>query len=252
MGTSISAIIQVTTPSAGVPPGQITNLSATNITTTAVSLSWSAPSTGDPPITYLPQYAPAGPNPVWVSFPPPVSGTTATITGLTPNTAYQFQVVASNNTASTPSNTATATTLSVAPGAPTGLAVQGTPTQTSVALTWTAPTVGTPPLVYQALYRTPPGSGNFIGGPTSSSTSVNVTGLSPATAYDFEVVASNAAGTGPASAPLSNVMTATGIAVPTAPSNLASSDITSSGATISWSASTGAGPITYILQYRPH
>jgi hypothetical protein len=85
-----------------------------------------------------------------------------------------------------------------APGQVTGLAV-GTATQTSIALTWSVPGGGAPSS-YTVQSRL---SGTTTW--TTASTSViatafTVTGLAAATAYDFEVFAVNAAGTGAASA----------------------------------------------------
>lgn len=252
MGTSTSAIIQVTTPAAGVAPGPPTGVGVTNVTSTSAQVSWTAPTVGDQPISYQVQYALQSSTPTWINFSTPITTTSEVVTGLQPVTAYMFQVLAENATATTASASVSATTLALLPSAPTNLAVSGTPNATDVALTWTAPTSGTPPFTYQVNYRSPSGSGPFTTGPTFSTNSGDVTGLSPATSYDFEVAAINAAGTGPFSTILSNVTTAASSSVPTAPQNPTVGTVTSNSIQVSWTASNGTQPINYTLQYRPH
>lgn len=94
------------------------------------------------------------------------------------------------------------TPVGTVPGIPTGLAV-GTITPSSVALSWGAPTSGTPPFTgYSVIYATS-SSGPWTTFGTSSSTSAVVTGLSPATLYYFAVAAINSIGTGPYTSPVS-------------------------------------------------
>ncbi|MFF7245272.1 fibronectin type III domain-containing protein [Embleya sp. NPDC008237] len=116
-----------------------------------------------------------------------VTGTSANVTGLTANTAYNFQVSASNSAGeSARSATVTATTTgggTQIPATPTGLAA-GTPTTTAVPLTWTA----VPGATGYNVYR------NGTLAQSATGPSATVTGLSPATAYSFQVSASNSAG----------------------------------------------------------
>ena len=85
-----------------------------------------------------------------------------------------------------------------APGAPTVTAAIATPMQLSV--TWSAPTNTGKPAIsdYDVQYRTtgtPPGSWQDAGF-TGTGTSTTLTGLTPATAYQVQVRATNAEGTG--------------------------------------------------------
>lgn len=92
------------------------------------------------------------------------------------------------------------TSVSALPGAPTSLA---SPSQTtsSVSLTWTAPTVGTPPTSYRVQYKQS-SSGTWLDGPNPTATSATVGSLGAGTSYDFRVHAINGAGNGPDSATL--------------------------------------------------
>jgi chitodextrinase len=106
----------------GGPPTPPGNLTVTSKTTTSVSLSWTA-STDDTGVAgYDVRQAGAV-----VGSP---TGTSHTVSGLTPNTSYSFSVVARDNAGnlSTPSNVVTTTTN--APPANTNLA-QGRPTAES-------------------------------------------------------------------------------------------------------------------------
>ena len=67
MGTSISSILQVTTAATAVAPGPATALIASNITTASLQLSWAAPTTGNKPYTYTPQYQLPGAT-AWIPF----------------------------------------------------------------------------------------------------------------------------------------------------------------------------------------
>jgi hypothetical protein len=97
-------------------------------------------------------------------------------------------------------------TCSAVPAAPTGVTASST-TNLGTTLTWTAPAAPsnctiTGYAVYQNGVTTPVG--------TSTTPTLAVTGLNPTTQYSFTVVASDADGVSPASAPVSVTTTASG------------------------------------------
>ncbi|MFE2954593.1 fibronectin type III domain-containing protein, partial [Embleya sp. NPDC059267] len=115
-----------------------------------------------------------------------VTGTGATVTGLAQGTTYSFQVTATNTAGESPRSAAvSATTTGVVevPATPTGLAA-GTPTATTVPLSWNAVPGATGYKVYRE------------GAPdlTVTGTGTTVTGLTASTAYSFRVSATNSAG----------------------------------------------------------
>lgn len=251
MGTSTSSIIEVTTPAQGVAPGPATGLAISNVTSTSLTLSWTAPVTGSPPFDYQVQQSVAGGPFVNVGS-LIVTNTTTNITGLTPGTAYQFQILSLNASSTTPSSPVSATTSATTPGAPTGLAVVGNPGPSGVTLQWVAPSAGTGTLTYQVYGTTPSGSNNFepLGSPTTA-VSISLSGLSSGATYDFYVNATNTAGNGPNSATLTGVQLATGAVLPSSVLNLEAT-VTQNSITPSWSPpSQGTPPLTYVVQYRP-
>jgi chitodextrinase/uncharacterized Ntn-hydrolase superfamily protein len=223
-----SAPLDVTTLSDTIAPSAPTNLTASNTTQTTTDLLWD-PSTDNVGVTGYDVYE-------GVTVIGSTSGTLFNVTGLSPSTSYTFTVVARDaaGNESTPSNQANVTTLNPpdteAPTAPTNLVASNT-TMFSTDLSWTASTdnVGVTGYdVYQGV--------SMIG--STSTTSFNVTGLSPATSYSFTVVAKDAAGNlSAASAPL-DVTTMSDTIPPSAPTNLTSSNTTQTTTNLSWDAST--------------
>lgn len=247
MGTSVSNIIVVTTPSLGIAPGVATGLTISNVSTTSVTLSWSPPSSGSLPFTYQPQIS-SNSGVLWTNIGSSTQLTSTSVTGLSVNTNYLFRVITTNSTGSSTSATTSITTLSVLPAAPTGLAVVGSPTQNAIVLQWNAPSIGTQPLTYQVLARTPTGTGLFSAiGSTTTSTTLSISGLASASSYDFQVTASNLAGTGPASSALVNVQTAGSIgSLPGPATGLAATGIGTTSLTLSWVApASGTAPFSY-------
>ena len=193
----------------------------TAVTATAgagsAQVSWTAPSDGGSPITsytVTPFIGTTAQTPTTVTGTPPATSTT--VSGLTNGTAYTFTVTATNavgtGPASTPSNSITPTA-PTAPAAPT--AVSATSGNASAQVSWTAPSNGGSTITS---YTVTPFIGATAQPPTTvtgtpPATSAAVTGLTNGTAYTFTVTATNAIGTGPASAP-SNAVTP---GAPTAP-----------------------------------
>ncbi|HTB79777.1 MAG TPA: fibronectin type III domain-containing protein [Opitutaceae bacterium] len=116
------------------------------------------------------------------------------------------------------------------PTAPTDLAASDI-TQNSLTLNWTASTDNIGVVAYD-VYK----NGTLAG--SSATPSLDVTGLTPNTAYSLTVKARDAAGNASdASAPLS-VTTLADTSPPTAPTGLAASNVTMTSLTLTWTAST--------------
>lgn len=126
--------------SSPVAPGAVQNLAAGTATTNSQPLSWQAPATGTGPFTYQVAYRLGMSTGAYTNFGSPVSGLSATVTGLAASTAYDYQVTAINEGGSGPAatindaSTAAGATVPDAPGAPVATAGDGT-----VSATWTAP-----------------------------------------------------------------------------------------------------------------
>lgn len=247
-GQTTSTIQTFTT--AARAPSAATNLVATNVTPTSLTLTWAKSSTGSNPITYLLTYRVHGAG-NFVNYGAPTSGTSINVTGLSPLTNYDFQVLAQNSVDNgPPSATLTIQTPSAGlpPTAPTNLALSNIQ-QNQVTLSWTASASGSPPITYQVQYR-PTGTTTFNSFANTTSTTVAVTGLAANTSYDFQVTATNTIDT--ITSAIVSGKTLLPLAAPSAPGIPTATNITASSATVTSTASTsGATPISYQLVFRP-
>ena len=181
----------------------------TGVTATAgagsAQVSWTAPSDGGSAITsytVTPFIGTTAQTPTTVTGTPPATSTT--VSGLTNGTAYTFTVTATNAVGTGPASTASnpvTPTAPTAPAAPTG--VTATAGAGSAQVSWTASSTGGSPITS---YTVTPFIGATAQTPitvtgTPPATSTTVSGLTNGTAYTFTVSATNAIGTGPASAP---------------------------------------------------
>ena len=195
-GTGGSGGSCTTTPSAP------TGLAASGTTSSGTNLSWTADT---PPTNCTISSYTVLKNGTSIGT---ATGTSFTVTGLSPSTSYSFTVEATDsNGTSGPSSAVNVTTLAnsctTKPSAPTGLAASGT-TSSGTNLSWTA---DTPPSGCTISSYTVLQNGTSIGTPTG--TSFTVSGLAASTSYSFTVEATDAAGTSTASSAV-NVTTLAG------------------------------------------
>jgi subtilisin family serine protease len=239
------------TGAAIVSPSPPTSLTAVGGVTQA-SLSWIAPTqSGGTNVTdYVVEYLSNGGS-TWVVFADGVSAsTTATVTGLTNGTTYQFRVKAVNG-GGTSEASSTATAIVGVPSAPTALTA--TPLGLSVGLTWTAPTQngGSAIIDYVAQFSSDSGATwSTFSDSISTSRTTTVTRLTSGVTYQLRVSAVNNIGT---SAP-SAVVIAVPLAAspPSAPLNLAIASYGLNNVGLSWTIPTSDGGDTitdYVIEY---
>jgi hypothetical protein len=170
------------------------------------------------------------------------TGTTSpiTVTGLSNGTGYTFTVTATNAVGTGPASAASNSVTPIGvPGAPTiGTATRGD-AQATVSFTAPASNGGSAISSYTATSS----PGGFTG--TGTSSPITVTGLSNGTSYTFTVSATNAVGTGPASAASNSVTPST---LPGAPT-IGTAAGGNGRATVSFTAPTNNGGST-ITGYR--
>ena len=239
--------LNATTPPAppiiGVPDAP-TGVAVSGITKTDAVVNWVAPlSDGGAAVTgYKVEYRSSA-----VSAWQQISATTntATLTGLTGATNYQVQVSAMNLAGtSLPSSIVNFTTLGDLPGAPLSPSVTSDRGD-SITLTWAAPTSnGGNAITGYPVQQLKSGVWTQIGIGSATSRTLNVTGLTPATAYSFRIAATNVNGTGP----YVEFNYTTGILAPSTPTGVTVSAITGRTANVSWNPvnpPTAGIPLTY-------
>ncbi|MFL6145633.1 MAG: DUF6801 domain-containing protein [Labedaea sp.] len=180
---TLLATIQVTSAADTEAPSAPGNARSTGVTTDSVALAWDA-AADNVGVTGYDVFNGS-------TLATSVTGTSATVTGLTPDTAYTFTVKAKDaaGNSSAASNTVSARTeaspTDSPPSAPANLRSTGT-TQNSVSLAWDAATDDHGVTGYDV----------FNGSTLATSvtgTSATVTGLTPGTAYTFTVKAKDTA-----------------------------------------------------------
>jgi cellulase/cellobiase CelA1 len=222
-------------------PTTPSNLVATGVSDTSVTLSWDAstPGAGCGPVTYNIYYPYAGSTGVGQS-----STTSATVSNLLPGTSYTFTVKALDSTyvISDASNAVTVVTRATAdltpPSAPAGLS--WTNSDLTVTLSWTPSTDDVGVVAYELYF------GNFHLG-SFYETSLALFGFKAGTPYVFTVKARDAAGNVSVASNSTTVLLGRPPnSPPSAPSKLMVTNVSSSAVSLRWTASTDdVGVVVY-------
>lgn len=218
-----------------------------------LTLSWTAPtSTGGTALTgYSFEVTPSGGSTVIHTT--TATTTSYTLTGLTIGTSYTVGVAATNSVgtgAYSATTTGTPTGTVTVPNAPTN--VVATPGNTTIALTWTAPSSnGGGAITGYSFVVTPSGGSATTKTASTAATSHTITTLVNGTLYSITVAATNSAGTGTAS----SAVTATPAASASVPSITTTSPLpaatvssaysvtlAASGSPTSWAITSGSIP----------
>ena len=182
------------------PPGQISSVSLDQATATSAIISWTVPPQDGLPVSYQLGFRVTG-STVW-SMAGTTSGQTMTITGLQPSTSYDIIVTPSNIGGAGPEApilTFSTQATAPVPGPPANVAVTNI-TANSASCSWSAPTSGGGALTYTVNFQIS-GAATWTASATGlSGTTAVISGLTAATTYNVQVIASNAQGAGVPSA----------------------------------------------------
>jgi len=211
------------------------NLSVSNITTSAATISWGAVSGA---FNYSVEYKLFTAS-TWTTM-NPISLTSYNFSGLASGTTYDWRVK-TNCTSGTSGNIASSfSTTSPACNAPTDL-ISSNPSVSGVTLSWSAVSGA---VNYRLEYKLTTSSTWILVSGTLSSATYNLSNLSASSNYDFRVRTNCASASSAYTA--SGFTTATPVCNP--PSGLSTSSITANSASLNWSATSGA--VGYTLEYK--
>jgi len=233
-GYSATANFTTTTGSGGGTCSAPSNLNSSSITTTSATVSWS---TVNGATNYTVQYKTSAAS-TWMTA-GTTAGTIYNLTGLTASTAYNWQVKASCSGYSAAASFATANAGGGTCTAPTGSST-GNLATTSVTLNWGGVSGATS---YTVQFKTAT-STTWMTTSATSGISLNLTGLTVNTAYNWQVKA-NCSGYSAVSN-FTTLNTSSGTC--NAPGGLVTSDISTGVATFNWSAVSGA--TSYTVQFK--
>jgi endoglucanase len=179
------------------PPSAPGTPTASAITASGVTLTWTAATAGTNAIGGYDVYKVGSPDSIVAST---TGALTAAVTGLSSATAYQFYVVARDTSGNNGPKSGTVSVTTANPPANSPPGAPGTPTASSltatgVTLTWAASAVGSNPVSKYTVFQTAT-SGDVAVGSTANgtTTSLALTNLTPSTSYTFYVVATDSAG----------------------------------------------------------
>ncbi|OPH47638.1 hypothetical protein BC351_10640 [Paenibacillus ferrarius] len=171
------------------PPNPITGLMAGTATTSTIPISWTVSNSGDVVNQEVAYSLNGGTSYTIVSSAINPSSSSYIVTGLSANQSYTIRVIAidgagNRSTGVTVDKSTLASTDTTPPEVVTNLAV-GTPTSTSVPLTWTA-SIASDIANYEVAFSTD-GTNYTISSASVTGTSYTVTGLTASTLYTFRV-----------------------------------------------------------------
>lgn len=218
--------------------GDPTGLASSAIGDNVATLSWNAVANA---ISYSVDYK-ANSSATWTSFASAQASTSASLTGLTQGTLYDWRIRATCSAGS--GNYVSAQFTTTAPfvcNSPSGLS--SSVTSSGATVSWTAVSGAAS---YSVDYKLSTDASWTNAAAATTSTSVTISGLSSSTLYDYRV--STNCGTNGASGYSSAQFTTSAPFVCNAPTGLTSSGVGSSGATVSWTAVTGA--TNYAVDYK--
>ena len=206
-------------------PGRVTNLLAAAASDSSATLNWTAPAVTATEGRAA-SYAVSGEGTI------AVSGTTATITGLSKDTDYSWIVAAVNVSGTGADRTSNTISIPQVPGSVSGVTASATGAYTA-SLRWTAPTSGGTPASYSI---------NGSGTATVSGTTATITGLVASTSYSWKVAAVNVSG---ASAEVTSNTISTHPLPPGPVRDLKKTSVTNKGATLNWKAPNTGGAASW-------
>ena len=264
-GISIASAEAIATPTSSshplenIVPNTPTSLTASDISSTSIKLTWVQPATNNgPPVTgYKIEFKKDSGSYTTLVENTGSTITTYTHTGLTTNSKYTYKISAknsvgfsptSNEASATPKSTSSPPTENIVPNSPRSLTAEPAgPTQ--IFLSWKEPTPNNGPAITGYKIESKTTSSDYTVLTTiGNTTSYTHTGLISGTQYSYRVYAINSAGT----SVVSNVATAkpSHTIVPT---NLIADDISSTSILLTWTAPSqtfGGNIVGYIISKR--
>ena len=253
--SAYTSIVNATTLTADTTaPTQPTGLTATAGSATQVNLSWTASTDAVGVTGYRIERCTGATCTTYAQIGTTTTAVTYSDTGLTATTTYRYRVRATDaaGNLSAYSSVVNATTLTAdttAPTAPTNPAAAATST-TQINVTWTASTDNVGVIGYRIERCTGASCTTFAQIATPASSPFADSGLTAATTYRYRIRAADAAGNLSAYSGIVNATTVTpDTQVPTAPTGLTATVVSSTQVSVGWTASTdNVGVTGYLIE----